>query len=73
MIETMATKRNNIQDLSNMSAEDVLKAIEDSEQRLKRMVFSHAITPIENPMNIRLLRKDIARLKTKQRRLQLGN
>jgi len=26
--------------------------------------FAHAISPLENPMSIRALRKDIARLKT---------
>jgi large subunit ribosomal protein L29 len=36
------------------------------------MTFSHAITPIDNPMGIRILRREIARLKTAQRRKQLG-
>jgi large subunit ribosomal protein L29 len=32
--------------------------------RLKKLQFTHVITPLENPMSIRALRKDIARLKT---------
>jgi len=30
----------------------------------KKMEFAHAISPLENPMSIRSLRRDIARLKT---------
>jgi len=55
-----------------MSAEEVSKQIEETDLRLKKMTFSHAITPIENPMSIRLLRREIARLKTQQTRLALG-
>jgi large subunit ribosomal protein L29 len=32
--------------------------------RLKKLEFAHAISPLENPMSIRALRKDVARLKT---------
>lgn len=68
----MSTKRNK-NDLSKLSTEEVLSAISESEQRLKKMMFSHAVTPIENPMNIRNLRREIARLKTQHRKLQLGS
>jgi large subunit ribosomal protein L29 len=55
-----------------MSAEDILKTIDETDLRLKKMMFSHAITPIENPMSIRILRREIARLRTQQRKLELG-
>ncbi len=42
-----------------------LKArMEEDELRLKKLEFAHAISPLENPMSIRGLRRDIARLKT---------
>jgi large subunit ribosomal protein L29 len=45
--------------------DDALKArIDDDEIRLRKLQFAHAVTPLENPMSIRSLRKDIARLKT---------
>jgi len=69
----MATKnKNNQQDLSSMSQEDILKNIDETDLRLKKMMFSHAITPIENPMTIRIVRREIARLKTQQRKIELG-
>jgi large subunit ribosomal protein L29 len=65
------TKKSSKQDLRSLSAQDILKNIEDAELRLKRMKFSHAITPIDNPMGIRILRREIAQLRTEQTRKQL--
>jgi large subunit ribosomal protein L29 len=59
-------------DFRTMSVEDIAKNINDANDRLKRMEFSHAITPVENPMAIRTLRREIAKLKTEERRKQLG-
>ncbi len=44
---------------------DLKARIQEDELRLKKLEFAHAISPLENPMSIRSLRKDIARLKTK--------
>ena len=52
------------QSLADVSVEDLQARIGEEEMRLKKMKFAHAITPLENPMSIRTLRKDIARLKT---------
>ena len=52
---------------------DELKAkIAEDELRLKKVSFAHTITPLENPVSMRLLRRDIARLKTASRSLELG-
>ena len=47
-----------------MSEADLKARIQEDELRLKKLEFAHAISPLENPMSIRALRKDIARLKT---------
>ncbi|MBU3676376.1 MAG: 50S ribosomal protein L29 [Chitinophagaceae bacterium] len=59
--------------MNNMSVADLKKNILDAENRLKKMVFSHAITPIQNPMSIRILRREIARMKTIVRSKQLAS
>lgn len=41
--------------------------ISEEEMRLKKLRFSHAVNPIENPLSIRTLRRRIAKLKTEQR------
>lgn len=70
----MAKKKTNpVQELSNMSVADLQNNILDAENRLKKMVFSHAITPIQNPMSIRILRRELARMKTIQRSKQLAS
>lgn len=50
--------------ISQMGLEDLQARIGEDEQRLKKLKFAHSVTPLENPVTIRLLRKDIARLKT---------
>jgi len=47
-----------------MSEKDLNARIQEDELRLKKLEFAHAISPLENPMSIRSLRKDVARLKT---------
>ena len=47
-----------------MSEGDLKARINEDELRLKKLEFAHAISPLENPMNIRGLRREIARLKT---------
>jgi large subunit ribosomal protein L29 len=59
------SKRNDfVNGLKDMSEIDLNSRIREDEQRLKKLEFAHAISPLESPVNIRLLRKDIARLKT---------
>ena len=42
--------------------------IADEEMRMKKLQFSHAVNPIENPLSIRTLRRRIAQMKTEQNR-----
>lgn len=58
--------------LQNMSDDDLKARIQEDELRLKKMEFAHAISPIENPMSIRLFRRDIARIKTELRKRELS-
>lgn len=59
-------------DLKSLNDEDLREKISEEQLRLKKMTFSHAITPIENPMSIRSLRREIARLRTEQHKRALG-
>jgi large subunit ribosomal protein L29 len=57
--------------LSELSVDDLNARIQEDEVRLKKLGFAHAITPLENPMSIRALRRDIARMKTELRKRAL--
>jgi len=50
--------------LLDLNETDLKARIEEDELRLKKLEFAHAISPLENPMSIRTLRRDLARLKT---------
>ncbi|MGF7230268.1 50S ribosomal protein L29 [Arachidicoccus sp.] len=58
--------------LNSMSVEDLKARVQEDELRLKKMKFAHAISPLENPMSIRLFRKDIARIKTELKKRELA-
>jgi large subunit ribosomal protein L29 len=53
-----------VKSLKDLSESDLKARIQEDELRLKKLEFAHAISPLENPMSIRALRKDVARLKT---------
>ena len=60
----MSKKKEFLESIKGLSAEDLKVQLEQSKQRLKKLEFAHAITPLENPMSIRSLRQDIARIQT---------
>jgi large subunit ribosomal protein L29 len=67
------SKRNDfVNSLKDLSETDLTSRIREDEQRLKKLEFAHAISPLESPVNIRLLRKDIARLKTELTKRKIG-
>lgn len=47
-----------------MNEQDLKGKLEEDKLRLKKLQFAHTISPLENPMTIRGVRRDIARLKT---------
>ena len=58
--------------LKDMNVQDLHAKIQEDQLRLKKLEFAHAISPLENPMNIRALRRDIARIKTQLKKKELG-
>lgn len=60
----MSKKIEFVNSLKDLSPNDLQARIQEDELRLKKLEFAHAISPLENPMSIRALRKDVARLKT---------
>jgi large subunit ribosomal protein L29 len=67
----MVKKIDFLKSLQTMSESDLKSRITEDELRLKKLEFAHGISPLENPMSIRGLRKDLARLKTELKKRQL--
>ena len=51
-------------ELKGLSDVDLKARIQEDILRLKKLSFAHAISPLENPVSVRNLRRDVARLKT---------
>jgi large subunit ribosomal protein L29 len=68
----MSKKVDFMNSLAGLNAQDLSARIQEDEQRLKKLEFAHGISPLENPMSIRILRREIARLKTELRKKQLN-
>ena len=69
MAKAKQAKADDYRSLNNEALND---KISDEELRLKKTRFSHAVNPIENPLSIKTQRRQIARLKTEQRKRELG-
>jgi len=66
----MSNRNDFVNSLKSMSEVDLNSRIEDDQLRLKKLKFAHAVSPLENPMSIRDVRKDLARTKTELRKKQ---
>ena len=68
----MSKKADYSSSIKGLGLEDLKAKITEDELRLKKVSFAHSISPLENPVSMRLLRRDIARLKTALRSKELG-
>ncbi|HRH47970.1 MAG TPA: 50S ribosomal protein L29 [Panacibacter sp.] len=68
----MAKKIDFNRSLKDLNVTDINARIQEDKLRLKKLEFAHAISPLENPISIRDLRLDIARLNTELRKRELG-
>ncbi len=68
----MTKKADFVKGLNGMSDTDLEARLNEDKLRLKKLKFAHAISPLENPMTIRGVRRDIARLKTELKKREQG-
>ena len=68
----MSKKADYSNSIKGLGLEDLKAKITEDELRLKKVSFAHSISPLENPVSMRLLRRDLARLKTALRKIELG-
>lgn len=58
-------------EIREMTTAELKERVETEKQALNKLSMYHTITPLENPMQIRALRKTIARMMTEIRRREL--
>jgi large subunit ribosomal protein L29 len=66
----MATKK--FIELQEMSDEDLTNEVEITRQQLQKLRFDHAVKGLDNPLVLREIKRDIARLLGEQRRREIG-
>lgn len=65
-------KKAKVEDIRSLDDQAIADKISEQEVQLKKLKFSHSVNPIENPLNIRKVRREIAVLKTEQTRRVKG-
>ena len=62
-----------IAEIKEMSTADLAERIETEVANYNQMLLNHSISPLENPAQIKQLRRTIARMKTVLRERELNN
>lgn len=60
-------------EIRELSDNEILERIETEKLSLNKLKLSHAVSPLDNPNQIRETRKTIARLKAELRKRELEN
>ncbi len=59
-------------ELKALDTKDLQERVEQEVAKYNQMKLNHAISPLENPSQIKLARRDIARMKTELRQRELN-
>ena len=62
-----------IAEIKEMTTNDLVERVEAETANYDPMVINHSISPLENPAQIKQLRRTIARMKTELRERELNN
>jgi len=60
-------------EIKELTTKEIYEKIKDSKIELTKLRMNHAISPLENPNQLKDTRKTVARLKTELRYRQLNN
>lgn len=61
-----------IKEVRQLETKDLVEKIETTEAQYHQKKLNHAITPLENPSQLKATRRDIARMKTVLRERELN-
>lgn len=51
-------------EIKNMSLSELKEALENSRKNYRNLKLTHSVSPLENPTEIKFVRRSIARIKT---------
>ena len=61
-----------IKEIKELTTEELVERIETEVGKYSQMKLNHAVTPLENPSQIKAARRDIARMKTELHQRELN-
>ena len=61
-----------IAEIKNIETKELAERLDAEVAKYNQMKLNHAITPLENPSQIKAARRDIARMKTELRQRELN-
>ncbi len=61
-----------ISEVRDLSVEDLNKKLAELKDELFNLRFQHAVNQLEDPMRLKVVKKDIARIKTVLREIELS-
>ena len=59
-------------EIKELSTSDITEKIAEEQTTLTKIKMGHKVSPIENPLKIRITRRTVARLKTELKQRQLA-
>lgn len=59
-------------EIKELSSKELLERIEGEKANLHKLKLNHTISPLDNPLKIRKVRKDVARLLNELRMRQIA-
>ena len=59
-------------EVKELETKDLVEKIENAETALQQMKLNHQVAPLENPSQIKIARRNIARMKTELRQRELN-
>ncbi len=60
-------------ELKDLTVQELSDKLQEERNSLTKLRFSHTVSPIENPMQLRHKRKEVARILTELRKRELAN
>ncbi len=58
-------------EIKELATNEIIESIEDEKARLLTLKLNHAVSPLENHLQLKNSKRYIARLKTEQRRREI--
>lgn len=68
----MAKSKVKKEDIKEFANDELVAKIQEGKARYTKLKFNHTVSPLDNPLTLRFVRRDIARLATELRKREIA-